>query len=635
MATREPTATKPSGTATENPAGDGAAPGAGAYAVELSHEDIADATEARAATYGRDLPGNVVVASGRGLAVKVERGALVIEDGDMDQHRERRFEKVAPPARVAVLAASSSGFVSLDALTWCRRAGVPVVMLDLDGSPTFANAYLSLDDARLRRAQALAAGSEVGLGIVRRLLEAKLGGHAAIARDVLGDARAADIVEGFRDGLGLIDDVEGARRLEAQAAAAYFGAWPTVDVVRFVAKDAPRVPPHWRRFNGRRSALRLGNSNQRSERPVNSLLNFLYRVAETETRTALLTVGLDPGLGLLHTDYPGRDSLALDALEPIRPHVERYVLRLLDEHRFRKADFVELPDGHVRIRGPLIHELLQTAPTWAEVVAPHVEMIAHSLAEVVPGRIVKRTPLTSTRRKAAQRSIRPSQRREPSPRLLPTCHGCGAQLDRPDYTWCATCLPAVKHQAIVKAGKRSAAVRQVRKAAGLPDPTTTPEARAKLGAAIGRRDAEALAWEAAHPGVVADPESFGLIASGLRVVTLGKITAATGLSKNYVAQVRKGEYVPHPRHWPTLAELAGVPCPFENGADAGGLDVTWWREVVMPALAAVTTTAISHATGLSSGQASKVRRGLNVPHPRHWPALAELAGVEVPAVVAR
>jgi hypothetical protein len=129
--------------------------------------------------------------------------------------------------------------------------------------------------------------------------------------------------------------------------------------------------------------------------------------------------------------------------------------------------------------------------------------------------------------------------------------------------------------------------------------------------------------------VVADKASFAPIAAALVGVTGPAIARATGLSKTYADQVRAGKYVPHPRHWPALAELAGVTCPFADAEAPGALDVTWWREVVVPRLASVSTVAIGQATGLSKGQCSKVRRGLNVPNPGHWPVLAELAGVRL------
>ena len=56
----------------------------------------------------------------------------------------------------------------------------------------------------------------------------------------------------------------------------------------------------------------------------------------------------------------------------------------------------------------------------------------------------------------------------------------------------------------------------------------------------GRRDAEAPAWEAAHPGVVADKAGFAPIAAALAGVTGPVIARVTGMSDSYVAEVRLG-----------------------------------------------------------------------------------------------
>jgi CRISPR-associated endonuclease Cas1 len=520
--------------------------------------------------------------------------------------------------------------VSLEALQLCRDLGIAVVVLARDGTPSVSTVGYGVEDARLRRAQVTAADTDVGVGIVRRLLVAKLAGHGAIARDVLGHDRAAEIIAGFVADMEGAETVEALRIMEAQAAAAYFGAWPRVDVVRFVGTDAARVPTHWRRFDGRRSVLRAGNSNQRASQPVNAILSYCYRLAEIECRFALLTVGLDPGLGLGHADAPGRDALALDLMETSRPAVERYVLRLVAGHRFRKRDFVEASDGHVRLMAPLTHELAGTMPLWAEAVAAHAEAIAHTLADVVPGRTVKRTPLTAARRKSAARRVRSSRRRLPSPPLpFPVCAGCGVLLGRRGETWCPDCRPAVKVETIAAARVAGNVARDRRRAEQLPDPSQTADVRARRGASVGRRDAEALAWDAAHPGTVVDAAAFVPIREALDAVTVGAISRASGLSSGYASSVRRGGYVPHPRHWPALAILAGMPCPVDDTESPSAVGPSWWRTDVVPALAAVSTVEIGRVTGLSSGSCSKVRRGLQVPHPRHWPALAELAGVRL------
>jgi CRISPR-associated protein Cas1 len=63
--------------------------------------------------------------------------------------------------------------------------------------------------------------------------------------------------------------------------------------------------------------------NGRSRRPpldrVNALLSFAYTLLVHDVTAALESVGLDPCVGFLHTDRPGRPGLALDLMEELRP----------------------------------------------------------------------------------------------------------------------------------------------------------------------------------------------------------------------------------------------------------------------------------------------------------------------------
>ncbi len=63
---------------------------------------------------------------------------------------------------------------------------------------------------------------------------------------------------------------------------------------------------------------------------VNALLSFIYTLLVHDIRSALETVGLDPAVGFLHRDRPGRPSLALDLMEEFRPFLaDRLVLSLI------------------------------------------------------------------------------------------------------------------------------------------------------------------------------------------------------------------------------------------------------------------------------------------------------------------
>lgn len=90
----------------------------------------------------------------------------------------------------------------------------------------------------------------------------------------------------------------------------------------------------------------------RNRRPpldrVNALLSFTYALLTGMCVAALETVGLDPYAGFLHTDRPGRCSLALDLLEELRaPYADRFVLSCINKKVLDSADFEQKENGAV------------------------------------------------------------------------------------------------------------------------------------------------------------------------------------------------------------------------------------------------------------------------------------------------
>ena len=83
---------------------------------------------------------------------------------------------------------------------------------------------------------------------------------------------------------------------------------------------------------------------ERNRRPpldnVNALLSFLYTLLVHDIRSALETVGLDPAVGFLHRDRPGRPSLALDLMEEFRPFLaDRLALSLINLRQVQGKGF--------------------------------------------------------------------------------------------------------------------------------------------------------------------------------------------------------------------------------------------------------------------------------------------------------
>lgn len=91
---------------------------------------------------------------------------------------------------------------------------------------------------------------------------------------------------------------------------------------------------------------------ERNRRPpldnVNCLLSFIYTLLVHDIRSALESVGLDPAVGFLHRDRPGRPGLALDIMEEFRPFLaDRLVISLINLKQVQAKGFIKMDSGAV------------------------------------------------------------------------------------------------------------------------------------------------------------------------------------------------------------------------------------------------------------------------------------------------
>jgi len=118
--------------------------------------------------------------------------------------------------------------------------------------------------------------------------------------------------------------------IEGEAASIYFGAFDEL-----ILQNKEQFF-----FHGRNRKPPLDN--------VNAMLSFTYTLLERDAAAALCGAGLDPYLGFLHKDRPGRRSLALDLLEELRaPLADRFVLTLINTRRIDSAGFYLKENGAV------------------------------------------------------------------------------------------------------------------------------------------------------------------------------------------------------------------------------------------------------------------------------------------------
>jgi CRISPR-associated protein Cas1 len=163
----------------------------------------------------------------------------------------------------------------------------------------------------------------------RQVINRAIRDHALLV-DVPALQSASTFLKETLAAIQTADTLETLRGLEGSAAKQYFRVFGELILQQkqdFPFKERSRRPP-------------LDN--------VNALLSFLYTLLTYEVTSALEAVGLDPQVGFLHADRPGRPSLALDLVEELRPvFADRLALTLVNRQQIKGSGFARKESGGI------------------------------------------------------------------------------------------------------------------------------------------------------------------------------------------------------------------------------------------------------------------------------------------------
>ena len=177
-----------------------------------------------------------------------------------------------------------------------------------------------------------------------------------------------------------VTDVDELRGIEGNAASAYFS----------VLDDLILQNKEQFTFAGRSKRPPIGK--------VNALLSFAYTLLAHDCASALESVGLDAYVGFMHTDRPGRISLALDLMEELRAiYADRFVVTLINNRIVKSNDFDDKENGVTLLndkgrkrflqewqdkkREAIVHPFLEEKIAWGLV--PYVQALL--LARTIRG----------------------------------------------------------------------------------------------------------------------------------------------------------------------------------------------------------------------------------------------------------
>lgn len=234
--------------------------------------------------------------------------------------------------------------ISPSLMQLCGKEGIPISLCTSYGSFLARVSGFTEGNVLLRRQQYRAADSlEQSADLARFIVLAKIANCRQVLLRYLRDnpdTTGSQAVHQAADRMGesLQTRLEGldldrVRGVEGEAGALYFGVFDHLITMRkgeFVFSGRNRRPPTDR---------------------ANALLSFLYSMLTHDCRSACEAAGLDPAVGFLHRDRPGRPGLALDLMEEFRPIlVDRLVLSLINRKQVDAEDFVTAESGAVRLK---------------------------------------------------------------------------------------------------------------------------------------------------------------------------------------------------------------------------------------------------------------------------------------------
>ena len=274
-------------------------------------------------------------------------GAMLHKDGENVVVRVERKEQGRAPLHIldGIVCFGAIG-VTPALIARCAESGVRLSFLSRTGRFSARIEGPVSGNVLLRRAQYRASDDRTETAaLARGFVAGKLLNQRAVVRRSLRDhgpkltAQCRSRLTACESRLGdsirrtsKCTDTDSLRGIEGEGARAYYGVFECL-----ILPD-------------RSSFTFAGRSRRPPMDPVNSLLSFFYTLLVHDCRSALESVGLDPAVGYLHRDRPGRPSLALDLMEELRPVVaDRLTLSMINRRQIGVEDFETAVSGAVSL----------------------------------------------------------------------------------------------------------------------------------------------------------------------------------------------------------------------------------------------------------------------------------------------
>jgi len=292
---------------------------------------------------------NPIYLSGFGVSLNVDAARLIVKDGHIapDTHPYSCEVRPRHASFDSVVIDSQSGQMSIGAVKWLMRHGIPIFILDYNGSILSSILPRGPVTGDLKRAQLEAyQDPQRRAYIAKKIVEAKLERTRNLVEWLSLRYNIEDKDKKQLDTeinrLSEINDLKGVLFVEGRTADVYW---------RIFQKLIPKKYGF---------LSRMHESHQmNSTDPVNTLLNYGYAFLESRCRAAINSVGLEPSVGFLHEIAQPKYPLVYDLQESYRWIVDMTILFCLENKTFSRKDFFLTDNYILRLKPAAIKKLLE------------------------------------------------------------------------------------------------------------------------------------------------------------------------------------------------------------------------------------------------------------------------------------
>lgn len=315
-----------------------------------------------------------LVLSGHGIRLNVDCGTLLIKCGFTHYPQKREEYRFFPkdrqlPSRIVIL--DGDGSITFDALEWLSQQGVPLVQIDWKGEVSCVGSadYAANFDLVKRQMEIQESGQ--GFEFSKFLILEKTQNSYKTIKNISNDAdadKAKPILKRIRELEEVLknkpNDLSTLLSIEGNIAQTYFRYWHMLSL-KWRGINRKPIPQEWEKIGSRIGATR--KNNQYAVHPVNAILNYAYGVLENQVRSHIVTAGVDPTIGFMHSNASDRTSLVFDLMEPVRPVMDQKILEFVLGRTFSPDDFILGKNGVVRLHPQFARYVVKTVQDIPEI----------------------------------------------------------------------------------------------------------------------------------------------------------------------------------------------------------------------------------------------------------------------------